>query len=336
MQTLSVSGTQRQTDRLRWRKCCAILESLSPIAIHEEGPSIDISTHSLIHAWAEGRQDYQSRSTAWQLAATILALSYEGWHGFVPSSSTSNLTFEPVWATKSGILQIPYLTWQSLRYYCNLRVPFTVPELMLRLVLSFNITAPDYKMVASSIRKKREEINVFTARVNLEKGDYREAIHMFRDVRESRARRLAEDDPDRLDAEHGLAIAYERNGQTDKVVDLLEHVAKAREKLAEDHPNRLDSQHALANAYEANGQIKEAVELLKHVIKVRAKLTEDHPNRLTSQHALTTAYEANEQIKETIELLEYVVRIRVEKLSEYHLYRLNSQNNLAFAYKANE
>ena len=63
---------------LRWRRTCAILESLSIITLHENDDTITISMHSLMHAWTKERQDYQSRCRAWQSAATILALSCEG------------------------------------------------------------------------------------------------------------------------------------------------------------------------------------------------------------------------------------------------------------------
>jgi hypothetical protein len=52
--------------------------------------------------------------------------------------------------------------------------------------------------------------------------------------------------------QHTLATASEASGQVKEAVQLLEHVAKIRERtLAEAQPDRLASQHALAIAYGA-------------------------------------------------------------------------------------
>ncbi|KAL9074562.1 MAG: hypothetical protein Q9161_002154 [Pseudevernia consocians] len=322
-------------DRLRWRECCEILESLSLIAIHEDGPSIGISTHSLIHAWAKERQDYQSRCTAWQSAATILALSCEGWYVFCPffvdvqshvracvGHEIENFTNTiPDMEVGQILLQFAYVLYRTKNYAS-----------LSSLVQHTRSRLQDSRELDQELR---EEINVFTARVHLQEGDYGEAIHVFRDIRESRARRLAEDDSDRLDAEHNLADAYEQNGQLDEAVELFEHVVKVREKLAEDHLDRLGSQHALASAYTRNNQIKEAVDLLEHVVRVKEKLAEDYPDRLASQQELARAYEVNGRFDEAIELLEHVVKIREEGLAEDHPDRLVSQHELACAYQAN-
>ena len=77
-------------------------------------------------------------------------------------------------------------------------------------------------------------------------------------------------------------------GNTDKSVQLFEHVVEIREQtLAETHPDRLASQHELAGAYRSNRQIKEAVQLLEHVVEIREQtLAETHPSRLASKSLL--------------------------------------------------
>ena len=119
-------------------------------------------------------------------------------------------------------------------------------------------------------------------------------------------------------------------GNVKAAMEMLEHVAKVREKLAEDHPSRLASQQVLASAYQADGQVGKAVELLEHVVKVEEKLAKDHPDRLASQHTLAIAYQANGQVGKAVELLEHVVKVR-KKLAEDHPSRLASQHTLAIA-----
>ncbi|THX07705.1 FabD/lysophospholipase-like protein [Aureobasidium pullulans] len=132
-----------------------------------------------------------------------------------------------------------------------------------------------------------------------------------------------------------LAVVYNRDRQSSKATELLEHVVRVQD-LEETHPDRLASQHELAIAYQENGQVKDAIKLLEHVVAIRETcLTENHPGRLASQHALARAYRENEQVEDAIKLLEHVVTIRETSLTENHRDRLASQHSLAVAYQEN-
>jgi tetratricopeptide (TPR) repeat protein len=167
-------------------------------------------------------------------------------------------------------------------------------------------------------------------------GRIRDAVGWLEKSRDLRAG-LTEDNPDRLNSQHSLAVAYQANGQVKDAVWLMEHVVAIQERvLAEDHPDRLTSQAVLASAYQANGQVKDAVRLMEHVVAIRERvLAEDHPYRLTSQHELASAYQANGQVKDAVRLLEQVVAIHKRVLVEDHPHRLTSQGVLAIAYRAN-
>jgi Tfp pilus assembly protein PilF len=284
--------------RWRWRKACAILESLSIITMDNDGDSITISMHSLVHAWAKERQDDQTRWRAWQSAATILALSCEGEYNFCPififlqphvracvsheiEDYTQNMS---EMEAAQQLFQFAYVLY-------TMKDESSLGSLVQRIRLRLqNRDGADQETVL--------QIKLFTGRVSLWQGNFGGAVDFFREIVESRAQALAEDHPSRLASQHELARAYRANGQVDEAVELLEHVVKVEAKLAEDHPSRLASQHELAGAYQANGQVDEAVELLEHVIKVQAKLAEDHPSRLASQHELAGAYQANGQVDE--------------------------------------
>ena len=292
-------------DRLRWRKACVVLETLSLIAIREDNSSIDISTHSLIHAWAKERQDYQSECIAWQSAATILALSCEGELDFGPfliylQSHVRACAAHQIENYTSSLSDMEAA--QILFQFANVLYRTRNDASLSALVQHARSRLQDSHGLDQEIR---EWLDVFTARVHYHDGNYREAVCKFREVLESRAQRLAEDHPDRLDSQHELAGAYRANGQIKKAIDLLEYVINVERKLAEDHPDRLASQHELARAYLENGQIEKAVDLLELVVKIREdNLPEDHPDRLTSQHELARAYHANGKIDEAIDLLE--------------------------------
>ena len=322
-------------DRQRWREARAILASLSLIAVHEINESVELSLHPLVHDWAKERQDRQDQCTAWQSAATILAMSCEGQSQFTPSfvylqshvrvcvSHDIQKFTSDISAADAAQLLIQF-TYVLYRTHDDRSLISLVPQICLRL--------ENRDGVSIAIG---EEVKTFRALVATAKGNAEEATHVLRELVEDRAQRLSEGDPDRLSSEHNLACAYQENGRINEATELLEHVVKVREKLAEDDPSRLHSQHELAGIYLASGRTNEATQLLEHVVKVREKLAEDHPDRLASQHELGGgAYLANGQVEEAIELLELVVKVR-EKLAEDHPSRLASQHELSGAYLAN-
>ena len=137
-----------------------------------------------------------------------------------------------------------------------------------------------------------------------------------------------------LGLEYTLAVVYNRDRQSSKAIELLEHVVRV-EDLKETHPNRLASQQELAIAYRENEQVKDAIKLLEQVVNIQeTSLTETHPNRLISQHALAMAYRENGQVEDAIKLLEHVA-VRETNLAETHPSRLVSQYELAMAYREN-
>ena len=318
--------------RSRWRKLCATLESLSIITMNDDSNSIIISMHPLVHAWAKERQDHQTRCRMWQSAATILALSCEG---HIHYSHTFISLHPQVRACVSH--EIEDYTWDMSE--------LVAAQILFRFAIVLD-RMQDESSLASLVQCIRlrlrdaadQEIvlhcKYFTGRAFLRQGRFEEAVEVFKDVFDA----MAEDHPSRLYAQSTLAFAYQRNGQIDKAVKLLEPVVKIRnENLVEDHPDRIDAQHALATAYQANEQIDEAIKLLEHVVEIgKKKLVEDHPYHLMRQQHLASAYLKIGQNDKAIKLLEYVVEIAKKKFPKDHSSRLDSQHALAIAYQANE
>lgn len=77
------------------------------------------------------------------------------------------------------------------------------------------------------------------------------------------AKRLGNTHPDVLALQHKLASAYEAKGRIYEAIQLLEPLAKIREReLGADHPIRLALYHQLARLYNADGQTEEAAKIL--------------------------------------------------------------------------
>jgi len=332
-------GQSDLQNRLRWRKACSILESLSIIVIRaedadddEEHSSFTVSMHSLIHVWAKERQDFQSQSKAWQSASTVIAFSCQGWYGYCPFfmllqphvRACVNHNIEG-YTQQISEMETAQILFQLAHVLYTMRDDRSLDSLISQTRSRLQDTTEENIII---------KIDIFTGRVLEQQGKYGTAVQIYKAVTKRQSLALTDDHPDRLASQHALAGAYEANGQVEEAIQLLEHVVQVREKLTDDHPSRLASQHALALAYEANGQIEEAVQLLEHVVQVKEKLADNHPSRLVSQHALADAYRVNGQIEEAVQLLEHVVQVK-EKLTDNHPSRLASQHALALAYEAN-
>ena len=328
-----VQGWTGVQDPIRWRQACIVLENLSIITVHKNDDSFVISMHSLIHTWAKERQDPQSQCRAWQAAATIVALSCEGHWDYQSFFITVqahvracvNPEIEDYTRTLSDMEAAQlYFQFGFVLYRMDddrSLHPF-VERMRLRLQDKFE-----------NGHEVTVEMERFTGRMYMGQGRYGEAVAVFQDIMESRSRVLPDDDEMRLYLQNDLAKAYRKIGQTDKAVQLFEHVVKAQEGLAQDEPDRLGSQHELALSYLENKQISEAIQLFEHVVKIREKSQEeDHPDRLNSQHELALSYLENKQISEAIQLFEHIVKIRETSLGEDHTDRLASQHMLSCCY----
>ena len=332
-----VQGWASFEDRIRWREACTVLENLSIITVHKKDDSFAISMHSLIHAWAQERQDYHSRCRAWQAAATIVALSCKGYWSYQPF-------FIAIQAHVRACVNpdIKDYTWTlSDMKAARLYFQFAYVLLAMHDYRSLNPLVKRIRLrLQDNFEKDHEvalEIKKFTGRMYMEEREYKKAIDVFQDIMEIRSRVLPDDDPAQLNSQYDLATAYNLHGQLDKALQLLEHINKIQEnRLAEDHLNRLTSQHELARSYLEDGRIDKAIQLFEHVVKIReTSLAEDHPHRLASQHELARSYLEDGQIDKAIQLFEYVVKLQEKNLAEDHPSRLTSQHGLARAYQKN-
>ncbi|KAJ5387336.1 hypothetical protein N7509_009877 [Penicillium cosmopolitanum] len=140
-----------------------------------------------------------------------------------------------------------------------------------------------------------------------------------------------------LGAQHNLAVAYRKNGQTQKAIGLLEHVVTVRKKiLPELDPYLLGSQYDLAVMYRTCDRVHKAVQLLEHVMAVgRRAWPEDTSLLVSSSYQLALAYRAGGQIKEAVQHFEHVVAVRERTLPENDSSLLRSQYQLAVAYRIN-
>ncbi|KAM0547291.1 hypothetical protein ACHAPJ_010426 [Fusarium lateritium] len=167
-----------------------------------------------------------------------------------------------------------------------------------------------------------------------DQGADRQATELLEHVVEVRAKILAEDDPDRINAERLLAAGYDLSDQHEDAIKLYEHVIVTTHTWPEDNGLRLQSNRDLAVTYLNVGRIKEAVELLEKIVAIERILPDDHPSRLVSQYELARAYRKSDRTQDAVNLLEHVVATR-KKLAKDHPELLISQHTLATIYRDN-
>ncbi|KAJ2997857.1 hypothetical protein NUW58_g514 [Xylaria curta] len=125
---------------------------------------------------------------------------------------------------------------------------------------------------------------------------FKEAIVALEEVYKWTKQHLAEEDDDRLNMEHTLAIAYTDDRRIKDAIEMLEHiVAIGRKKeLAGEGLSRLAYEHSLGSAYLIDRRIKEAIAIFERVVAMQQKtLAEEDNFRLTSEHELASAYLEN-------------------------------------------
>ena len=165
-------------------------------------------------------------------------------------------------------------------------------------------------------------------------GDASEAVLVLERLNKVRSATLDADNPEFLDSQYEVAMAYLEMKHTSKAIPLLEHICHTRNQtLSLESNDRLAVMHELAGAYLQIEKTTKAIKLLEETVEIMTKtLRPEHPNRLASQHELARAYLMQDETDKAIDLLEGVVEIRNRTLRSEHPDRLRSQHALARAY----
>ena len=325
-------GSSEDLDMISLREAQSMLASLSIVVL--DLPAHTTSMHPVTHMWARDRLEKEkNREKTWLGALSVLCCSIES-----PYHQP-----EALWVQLQPHIELIKNPAPGEYLHSN---EFHLHQSFFRLswvLYKLRADKAVIEMLQACFIEADQSWTQFTYGINIQRlygrcltnnGNVREATKILERVVKAREK-LAEDDPDRLVAQHELAVTYKDNGQIDKAIKLLEHIVKIEEKLPEDDLDRLTSQHELAATYRINEQVDKAIKLLEHIVKIKKeKLTEDDPDRLASQHELAVTYRENGQIDKAIKLLEHIVKIE-EKLAEDHPHRLVSQHELALTYQDN-
>ncbi len=322
-------------NKIRLRKAMSLLISFSLVTFDSDRGTTRM--HPVSHFWSRDRLQEREQSTNAGLnGLSLLSLSIDDPYAVDPSPLSKQL--------QPHIESVAY----SLKEWDYPKHDFHFQQTIYRLSYVMYRSSHDSALFEllqmipiqvdeSWIRSENgQSVQLLHSRAMHKFGDANEAVILLERVSEILVQTLAAEDPQVLNSQHGLAIAYLEIGDTTKAIELLERIVQTRhETLAPEHENLLDSQHELARAYLDVEETDKAIVLFEEVVNIQARrLSPEHPNRLVSQHELARAYLKIEQGEKAIPLLEKVVEITTRTLRPEHLDHLASQHELARAYLA--
>ena len=166
--------------------------------------------------------------------------------------------------------------------------------------------------------------------------EYERAIKFLEVTANSRKKRLGADDPDTLEAQNSLAVAYHRSGRAADAVALHEETLKRqRAKLEPNHRATLLSMSNLAHSYQAAGRLDEAVPLFEEALKLqKSALGPTDAHTLHTMNNLGSAYHAAGRARDAVALWEQTLPLMKKFRGPEHTDTLASMNNLAGGYFA--
>ena len=320
-------------DKIRLRKARSLLVSLS-LVTHDPARGMT-RMHPVSHFWSRDRLQDPEKSTKARLNGfCVLSLSVKDPYLIDVLPLTRQLQSH-IESLANSLKDWNYPTCnfhlqQSIYRLSYIMFQLSCPSALFELLHMIPIKADE-----SWLRTENGDlIQLLHGRCAYEYGDANKAVNLLEHLNDTRLQTLPEEDPNVLDSQHELAIAYLEVEDITKAIDLFERIVHQRRKvLNTEDGHHLFPQHELARAYLRIEETTKAIALLKEIVKVRTKtLRPEHPNRLASESELARAYLTIGETDKAITLLETVSTIETRTLRPEHHDRLKSQHELARAY----
>lgn len=327
---------ERDEVKFRITEAVSRLESLALVRTEQSGRAWkSVSMHPLVHGWAGDRQSQQEIKAVLRMTECIVALSYWALGDWRPYYIQLMPHLKQLVASDVDLVD------DAAQSRCVLQVCVQIAWIYHWMDFDRDM----YEFTSRIFHRQglhdqeptvdlRELYHVFAVAIDVHGSYPAQAIRVREAIERLDQKTLDENDSDRLKNLRNLGEAYQKDGQANKAVALLEKVVKAEEELGEEHDDLLRAQNGLASSMCDGGQIKEGIALLEKVVKIRQRLDpEDNPDRLASQHELAVAYLQDGQIAEATLRLEEVARIEAQTLGEEHPSTAMTQNWLGDAYE---
>lgn len=268
------------------RSACVRLSELSLIEIQNEVMSI----HPLIHEWTLARLDHRARRCAWEKTLCLLALSTNRTRVWMPFSASLQphiqacIQKQPKATTAELSLDIArglYCLGFELLPNGSYKIAFTV----------FEALAKSCCVRLHTWTSKNEILLYLRGTCLRLLGRHEESRAILHQVLDSRALVCDVGNKSLIQPKLGLCYLYNKTGQMQKTVAMLEPSWEQIWKSSSDDITRSCILHALSQAKLWLGEYVAAIDLLEQAVEINARvLLTDAPIRRSCVDMLAKAY----------------------------------------------
>jgi tetratricopeptide (TPR) repeat protein len=183
-------------------------------------------------------------------------------------------------------------------------------------------------------KRDREHLVQRVAECLYSDGRYDQAGALFKEVLETKSKRLKNGDKETLNTIAWIGSTYWKQGRWTEAENLQVQLMETfKTVLGPEHPNTLTSMNDLALTYLDQGRWTEAEKLLLQVVEMsKTVLGPEHLHTLTNMGNLARTYQMQGRWAETEKLLLQVMETRKTVLGPEHPNTLTTMNGLALTY----
>ncbi|CAF1179339.1 unnamed protein product [Adineta ricciae] len=170
--------------------------------------------------------------------------------------------------------------------------------------------------------------------IKYHKGQYEEAITLFRKFLELRLMSSSPNHPDVATSYNNIGAAYSAMGDYPKALSSYEQALKIREQsLPPNHPDVATSYNNIGNAYYNMGDYPKALSPYEQALKIQLQsLPPNHPHVAASYNNIGNAYSDMGDYPKALSSYEQALKIREQSLPPNHPDVATSYNNIGAVY----
>ena len=162
----------------------------------------------------------------------------------------------------------------------------------------------------------------------LKRGDYDEALEIFREVYQMQTIKLGSDHPDTLSIYNNMGVCLCKKGEYDEALKIHRKVYQMQ-KLGSDNPHTLGTYNNIGGCLNDKGEYDEAIKIYREVYQMqKIKLGADHPGTLSTYNNMGGCLNDKGEYDEAIKIYREVYQMRKIKLGTDHPDTLNTYTNM--------
>ncbi|CAF1304061.1 unnamed protein product [Adineta ricciae] len=171
--------------------------------------------------------------------------------------------------------------------------------------------------------------------IKCQKGQYEEAITLFRKSLELLLMSSSPNHPDVASFHNNIGTAYSDMGDYPKALSSYEQALKIQlQSLPPNHPHLASSYNNIGNAYSHMGDYPMALLSYEQALKIKLQsLPPNHPDVASSYNNIGNAYSDMGDYPKALSSYEQALKIKLQSLPPNHPHVASSYNNIGGAYR---